>query len=323
MPSSPTEKDRWRWVLLQQLESYRRAGLETLLKTPAEIAAALDTFAVEHPAIETDVAEATVVETPRPSRFSERPLQPPPARPATSPARPAASPAASDSRPLTNPSQDTDVAKRASKASRSLDFGGDIPKTDAKRREALEVVKCEVEKCTLCTVLARGRTQTVFGVGSVRPRIAFFGEAPGADEDRQGEPFVGKAGQLLTKIIEACGFRREDVYILNVLKCRPPDNRVPSDEETENCRPFFERQLEILQPEYIVCVGATPMRALLKTNVAVGKMRQKFHSWNNAKVVVTYHPAYLLRNPDAKKYVWDDMKMMLGDMGLEIPKRTS
>jgi uracil-DNA glycosylase family 4 len=324
MPSSSTDNDLWRWVLLQQLESYRRAGLETLLKTPPEVAAALDAFAADHPAIEVDAVQPVVADNQRPSRFSERPLQPPPERAATS-----SSPNASDSRLNSTHSQDSDVAKRASKStgesprptSRVLNLGSDVPKTDAKRREALDVVKCEVEKCTLCPVLARGRTQTVFGVGNVRPRIAFFGEAPGADEDRQGEPFVGKAGQLLTKIIEACSFRREDVYILNVLKCRPPDNRVPSDEETENCRPFFERQLEILQPEYIVCVGATPMRALLKTNVAVGKMRQKFHEWNNSKVVVTYHPAYLLRNPDAKKYVWDDMKMMLADMGIELPKK--
>jgi DNA polymerase len=161
----------------------------------------------------------------------------------------------------------------------------------------------------------------VFGVGSAQPRVVFFGEAPGADEDRQGEPFVGRAGQLLTKIIEACGWQRSDVYIMNVLKCRPPENRNPLPNEVENCRPFFERQFEILRPEYIVCVGAVPAQALLESTDSVGKLRSRWHRYRGSKVLVTYHPSYLLRNPSAKKYVWDDMQMLLKDMGLPIPKR--
>lgn len=185
--------------------------------------------------------------------------------------------------------------------------------------QLLQELNDEVRACSLCRELACSRKQTVFGVGNPQPRVVFFGEAPGADEDRQGEPFVGRAGQLLTKIIEACGWQRSDVYIMNVLKCRPPDNRNPLPNEVENCRPFFERQFEILRPEYIVCVGTVPAQALLKTAEAVGKLRGRWHRYGDAKVLVTYHPSYLLRNPSAKKYVWDDMQVLLKEMGLLIP----
>lgn len=190
----------------------------------------------------------------------------------------------------------------------------------AKRQEELDQLRATVAGCTLCAELAKTRTQTVFGVGSPKARIAFFGEAPGADEDRLGEPFVGRAGKLLTQIIEACTFQREDVYILNTLKCRPPGNRNPTTEENENCRPYFERQLEIVQPEYIVCLGRFAISNLLQSTAPIGKLRGQFHPYRGSKVVVTYHPAYLLRNPSAKKDVWEDMKMMLKDMGVAIPK---
>jgi len=196
-----------------------------------------------------------------------------------------------------------------------------LPVNRAERIAALDVLKCEVAKCTLCPALAKTRTQTVFGVGNPEARVAFFGEAPGADEDRQGEPFVGRAGQLLTKIIEPCGFKREDVYTLNVLRCRPPENRNPAEDEVENCRQWFEATLGVLRPEYIVCVGSVPTKALFPEALSIGKMRGKFYQWQNSKVLCTYHPSYLLRNPDAKKYVWDDMKLLLADMGLEVPKK--
>ncbi|PQO44549.1 uracil-DNA glycosylase family protein [Blastopirellula marina] len=188
------------------------------------------------------------------------------------------------------------------------------------RQERLDQLRRQVAGCTLCAELAKTRTQTVFGVGNSNARIAFFGEAPGADEDRQGEPFVGRAGKLLTQIIEACTFDRGDVYILNTLKCRPPGNRNPTQAENDNCRPYFERQLEIIQPEYIVCLGRFAINNLLETAAPIGKLRGQFHPYRGSKVVVTYHPAYLLRNPSAKKDVWDDMKMMLSDMGIKIPK---
>jgi DNA polymerase len=147
-----------------------------------------------------------------------------------------------------------------------------------------------------------------------------LGEAPGADEDRQGEPFVGRAGQLLTKIIEACTLRRQDVYILNVLKCRPPGNRTPTSDEAASCRPFFRRQLEIIRPEFICCLGSVAAATLLDTTESIGRLRGRFHDWCGVKVLVTYHPAYLLRNPAAKKQVWDDMKMLMKEMGIVVPQ---
>ena len=199
----------------------------------------------------------------------------------------------------------------------------DLPTSTADGQRLLDELDTQVRACQLCRELACARKQTVFGVGSARPRVVFFGEAPGADEDRQGEPFVGRAGQLLTKIIEACGWKRSDVYIMNVLKCRPPDNRNPTPKEVENCRPFFERQLDILRPEYIVCVGTVPAQALLQTTDSVGKLRGRFHRYKDSTVLVTYHPSYLLRNPSAKKYVWDDMQMLLKHMGLPIPGKST
>ena len=189
-----------------------------------------------------------------------------------------------------------------------------------KKIEELELLDSQVKSCTLCKELSSKRTQTVFGVGNPNSRVVFFGEAPGADEDAQGEPFVGRAGKLLTKIIEACGFARKDVYILNTLKCRPPGNRNPAPDEVSNCRPFFERQLEIIQPEFIVCLGSIAAMNVLETKLSIGKLRGEFHDYKGMKVLATYHPAYLLRNPPAKKYVWDDMKILLKAMGLPIPK---
>jgi len=189
---------------------------------------------------------------------------------------------------------------------------------DGDRGEALRVLQAEVAGCTKCVELASSRTTTVFGSGSPTARICFFGEAPGADEDASGEPFVGRAGQLLTKIIEACQLRREDVYILNVLKCRPPGNRLPLPGEVGNCRGFFERQFEVISPEYICCLGATAAHALLETAEPIGKLRKRWFTFHASKVICTYHPSYLLRNPAAKREVWDDMKLMMADMGVEL-----
>ena len=189
---------------------------------------------------------------------------------------------------------------------------------DGDRAVALRVLQAEVAGCTKCVDLASSRTTTVFGSGSPNARICFFGEAPGADEDASGEPFVGRAGQLLTKIIEACQLRREDVYILNVLKCRPPGNRLPLPGEVGNCRGFFERQFEAISPEYICCLGATAAHALLETAEPIGKLRKRWFTFHDSKVICTYHPSYLLRNPAVKREVWDDMKLMMADMGVEL-----
>lgn len=182
----------------------------------------------------------------------------------------------------------------------------------------LEVLQQEVAGCTLCDELAATRTQTVFGVGDPHARLCFLGEAPGADEDRQGEPFVGRAGQLLNKIIEACRMQRGDVYILNVLKCRPPGNRNPKPEEAANCSRHLNRQLELIEPEFICCLGAVAAQNLLQTTQPIGRLRGKVHDYRGIGVVCTYHPAYLLRNPSAKKDTWEDMKMLMGLLGVEL-----
>lgn len=186
------------------------------------------------------------------------------------------------------------------------------------RASALAIIRDEVAACQRCGELAAGRTQTVFGAGPPAPRLCFFGEAPGADEDASGVPFVGAAGQLLTKIIEACTLSRDEVYILNVLKCRPPGNRRPESAEVANCRPFFEQQFEILQPEFICCLGTTAAQTLLDTNEPIGSLRRRWFDYRGSRVICTYHPSYLLRNPPAKRDVWEDMKRLMEAMGIAV-----
>lgn len=185
----------------------------------------------------------------------------------------------------------------------------------------LEVLSQEVASCSACEELAGSRTQTVFGVGNPKARLCFLGEAPGADEDRLGEPFVGRAGQLLDKMLTACGLSRGEVYILNVLKCRPPGNRNPTPHEATNCRGFLERQLELIDPEFICCLGAVAAQNFLQTETTIGRLRGSVHRHAGRKVVCTYHPAYLLRNPSAKGAAWADLQMLMSEMGIEIPKR--
>jgi DNA polymerase len=188
------------------------------------------------------------------------------------------------------------------------------------RQDRLCALAAAVAQCTRCADLARTRTQTVFGVGNPEARVMFVGEAPGADEDAQGEPFVGKAGQLLNKIIAACGWQRNEVYICNILRCRPPGNRTPLPKEAENCREWLDGQITIIDPEYIVCWGSCAAQNLLGTTDAIGRMRQRWYQYGRAKVLCTYHPSYLLRNPAAKKPVWEDMQFLLKEMGLEPPR---
>ena len=189
--------------------------------------------------------------------------------------------------------------------------------------DSLELIRQEVVACQSCHELASTRTQTVFGVGNPQARLCFVGEAPGADEDLQGEPFVGRAGQLLTKIIEACTLSRSDVYILNVLKCRPPGNRNPLPDEVAHCRGFLDRQLKLIQPEYICCLGTIAAQTLLQTDTPISRLRGKFHEYQGIPVMCTYHPAYLLRNPSAKKEVWADMKVLMRRLGIELESAAS
>lgn len=184
----------------------------------------------------------------------------------------------------------------------------------------MNALRQRVAACVRCQELAKTRTQTVFGVGNPEARILFLGEAPGADEDARGEPFVGAAGQLLNKIIAACGLQREEIYICNILRCRPPGNRTPLPSEAANCREFLDGQIAIIDPEFIVCWGAVAAQNLLATDEKIGRLRGRWFQHGRAKVLCTYHPSYLLRNPAAKKDVWEDMKRFLKEAGLPVPQ---
>lgn len=176
--------------------------------------------------------------------------------------------------------------------------------------EALAAVRADIGDCTRCKLHTLGRTQIVFGVGHPDADLMFVGEAPGADEDVQGVPFVGRAGQLLTKIIEAIGLTRDDVYIANVIKCRPPQNRNPEQDEVDTCEPFLFRQIDIIKPKVIVALGTFAARALLRTLDPISRLRGRVYEYRGAKLIPTFHPAYLLRNPSSKREVWDDMKLV-------------
>ncbi|MBI1831261.1 MAG: uracil-DNA glycosylase [Planctomycetes bacterium] len=200
--------------------------------------------------------------------------------------------------------------------------GSDLSLDD--RRIALQALADEVKTCMRCSELCSTRTQTVFGDGRPGVDLCFIGEAPGADEDAQGVPFVGAAGQLLNRIIAAMGLQRDEVYICNILKCRPPGNRTPLADEAGNCRPFLERQLALVQPKFLVALGGCAATNLLQSTLSVGKLRGRFHDYKGIPVVVTYHPAYLLphKRPDMKREVWEDMKMLLTRMGRPIPQKS-
>jgi uracil-DNA glycosylase len=176
--------------------------------------------------------------------------------------------------------------------------------------EALAAHKADIGDCTRCKLSRLGRTQVVFGVGNPNADLMFVGEAPGADEDIQGIPFVGRAGQLLTKIIEAIDLKRDDVYIANVIKCRPPQNRNPEPDEIETCEPFLFRQIDVIKPKVIVSLGKFAAHTLLRSEEPISRLRGRIFEYRGAKLIPTFHPAYLLRNPSSKREVWEDMKLV-------------
>jgi DNA polymerase len=191
------------------------------------------------------------------------------------------------------------------------------------RRHELQILAEQVSTCPRCPELVSTRTQTVFGVGPIDPPLLLIGEAPGADEDRLGEPFVGTAGQLLNRILAACGFERNEVFICNVIKCRPPGNRTPKPEEVAHCREYLEKQIELVRPQFICCLGGTAAGHLLGAPGSLAKLRGRVHRYKGIPVVCTYHPAFLLphRQPAKKRDVWDDMQFLLKQMGRPIPTR--
>ena len=201
--------------------------------------------------------------------------------------------------------------------------------------EALKVIREDLGDCTRCVLHRQGRKQIVFGVGDPRAELMFVGEGPGADEDEQGEPFVGRAGQLLNNMIKAMGLQREQVYIANVVKCRPPGNRTPEREECETCSPFLMRQIAVIKPKIVVALGAVAAKTLLAMNSSMAQLRGRFYDfkpagvrssdpeWNGCQLAVTYHPAFLLRDPRQKGEAWKDLQMVMRELGLKMPKSST
>jgi len=200
--------------------------------------------------------------------------------------------------------------------------------------EALKIIREDLGDCTRCKLHQQGRKQIVFGVGNPRAELMFVGEGPGADEDAQGEPFVGRAGQLLNNMIKAMGLRREEVYIANVVKCRPPGNRTPERDECETCSPFLMRQIAVIKPKVVVALGAVSAKNLLAMNAPMSELRGRFYdfmpagarasdsTWQGAKLAVTYHPAFLLRDPRQKGEAWKDLQLVMKYLGLKPPAKS-
>jgi len=201
--------------------------------------------------------------------------------------------------------------------------------------KALKIIREDLGDCTRCVLHKLGRKQIVFGVGDPKAELMFIGEAPGADEDQQGEPFVGRAGQLLNNMIKAMGLERERVYIANIIKCRPPNNRTPERDECETCSPFLMRQVATIKPKVIVALGAVAAKTLLAINDSMSNLRGRWYefrptgsrsndpNWTSAKLAVTYHPAFLLRDPRQKKEAWKDLQMVMKELGLKAPAKAA
>jgi uracil-DNA glycosylase len=192
---------------------------------------------------------------------------------------------------------------------------------DKVKDDTLLKIRGDLGECTRCK-LHKGRNKIVFGDGNPKAQLVFVGEGPGADEDAQGLPFVGRAGKLLTQMIEAMGLQRKDVYICNVVKCRPPENRAPEPDEVAACSPFLMRQIDSIHPKVIVCLGATAAKTILNTTRGISQFRGEWLDWRGHKLMATYHPAYLLRNPPAKADVWKDLQKVMAELGLQLPKKS-
>ncbi|MFZ4468473.1 MAG: uracil-DNA glycosylase [Pirellula sp.] len=300
------DSDQWKLASLQTLEYLQRLGVKHLPKPSAKLSEILADW-VDVSSKGSSGTSIASSRTQLPSPESRQPASQVPKKPvqaqvqAQAPSPSAMGPA---SRSVAKPSWPPVESPWMTPVRSAQD-----------RSEALGQLKLKVEACRLCKDIVCHRRQTVFGVGPVTTRFVMIGDAPGPEEDRLGEPFVGASGELFDKILRATGIPRDQVYILNTLKCRPPNNRVPSDIELDNCRPFIEAQLEILQPEYIICWGATAVRAVLQTTESIGRLRGRFHCYKKAKVLVTYHPTYLERAPEAKKLTWEDMQMLMRELG--------
>lgn len=306
-------------ILRQKLEDLQRAGVTQLPRELTDLVVELSQQTAATPKSEENPTKAVapakpIVATPQPASSAKT-------APAESPVQPSTSKSEESRQPTPTVAPVARQLLPSSSGTMPKEFSADTPRSCStlsldERVASLSKAAEQVAACVRCQELAETRTQTVFGVGNPEADIMYIGEAPGADEDRQGEPFVGRAGQLLDKITEACKLTREEIYICNILRCRPPGNRNPTPNEAANCREYLDAQIEAVDPKYIVCWGSVAAHNLLGTKAAIGKMRGKFFDYKGIKVLCTYHPSYLLRSPGAKKDVWADMKILRADMGV-------
>jgi uracil-DNA glycosylase len=280
MPDAPD----LRRALTAHLEFYRDLGVAGISRDPAWTQRAR-TAIDEAPLAEEPLTDAAIDDD-DPAHMARRPAKT--AQTSDAPA--------SDSSAIWTPGDQTGIAT------------ADVDEPPRDPGVILTEIREDIGDCTRCKLCRQGRTQIVFGVGNPRAELMFVGEAPGFDEDQQGEPFVGRAGQLLTKIIEAIGLKREDVYIANVIKCRPPENRNPEPDEVASCEPFLFRQIDAIKPRVIVALGTFAAHALLKTTTPISRLRGHAYQYRGAQLIATFHPAFLLRSPERKRDTWEDMK---------------
>jgi uracil-DNA glycosylase len=233
----------------------------------------------------------------------------------------------SESRPMPATERETTIPRKAAASSTSLIPDLVMPAAEAVRPEdraaALEAIRRDIGDCTRCPLAFQGRHKIVFADGDANARLMFVGEGPGADEDAQGLPFVGRAGQLLNNMINAMGLKREQVYIANIVKCRPPGNRTPEFAEASTCSQFLVKQIDIVRPKVIVALGSTAATYLLGVRQSLSSLLGRWHSTRGAKLVVTYHPAFLLRDPRQKSEAWKDLQMVMAELGLKAPAKKS
>jgi len=300
----PTLRD----ALLARIRFYRDLGLTEFYRRPVDPALALSTeLGAPDPSVDTwDTANASSPSTPGapsfPQHFAERVGD-----------HTASSPTTMGAPGLASETWDPSIASSAIPTKKSTPA---LVLQD--RAAALQLIRDDIGDCTRCA-LHKGRNKIVFADGSPIARLFFVGEGPGADEDAQGLPFVGRAGQLLNNMINAMGLKRDEVYIANVVKCRPPGNRTPEPEEANTCSPFLFRQIEVVRPEVIVALGATAATYLLGARQPLAGLRGRVHRFRDAKLIVTYHPAYLLRDPRQKKEAWADLQIAMRELGLKAP----
>jgi uracil-DNA glycosylase len=287
------------------LESKRRARVEAWLRYGADLELG--------PYYRDRVSSNVVVET---NPAAVAPSTAPPQSPIAAAARAASSSSSFGLSPSTSGASSparSSVATPFAQAPSLFEASDRIP------GDTFQLIRETIGDCTRCK-LHKARTHIVFGVGSMKAELVFVGEGPGHDEDIKGEPFVGRAGKLLTQMIEAMGLRREDVYICNVVKCRPPENRLPEKDEISTCSPFLFRQIDVIRPKVICCLGSCASQTLLQTTQGISRFRGEWFDFRGSKLIATYHPAYLLRNPNAKGEVWKDLQKVMTVLGLQ-PKR--